>query len=518
MADVRRGWTICQPRVEHLFAPVKVRRLGEEGGPSRTWPMMDEQVVIVGAGPTGLMLAVWLARQGIRALVLDKKKGIVSETRALGVQARTLETYAMLGLTERAMREGLISKGLTMWKAGRRVARADLTGMGEGLSPYPFVLMYPQNLNEALLLDHLREHGGEVNWQSEVVDCREVPGGNRLRWRQGDQIRETTCRFLVGCDGGHSRVRESQGIAFEGGTYEHYFYVADVEARGSLQPCELNLCLEKDLFEAFFPMPGDNQYRVVGVLPDQLNNKADLCWEDVAPMAEARFAVQVSKVYSFTRYRVHHRKATSFRRNNVFLCGDAAHVHSPVGAQGMNTGLMDATNLGWKLGQVLQGRLLESALNSYGLEREPFARLLVSTTDRAFLGVTGKGWLGQFLRTLVMPNLFRVMTSLPFTRRQAFRVISQTRVNYRNSPLSENGGERLAWAGENFSPLRSLDWQVHVYGGQAEEFGVPLHLFGESKLFRRGWYYLIRPDGYVATKSPSAESVRAYLRRWAVIN
>lgn len=478
---------------------------------------MDEQVVVVGAGPTGLMLAGWLARQGIRTLVLDKKKGIVTETRALGVQARTLETYDMLGLSERAMREGLISKGLTMWKAGRQVARADLTGMGDGQSPYPFLLMYPQNLNEALLLDHLREHGGEVHWESELLDYLEIQGGYQLRWRQANLVRETTCRFLVGCDGGHSRVRESQGIAFEGGTYEHYFYVADLEARGSLQPCELNLCLENDLFEAFFPMPGENRYRVVGVLPDQLNNKADLCWEDVAPLAEGRFGVKVGKVYSFTRYRVHHRKAASFRRNSVFLCGDAAHVHSPVGAQGMNTGLMDATNLGWKLGQVLKGRLQESALDSYALEREPFARLLVSTTDRVFVGVTQKGWLGRFFRTLVMPNLFRVMTSVPFTRRLVFQLISQIRVNYRNSPLNENGGERLAWAGENYGPLRSLDWQVHVYGGQADEFGVPLHLFGESRLFRRGWYYLIRPDGYVATKSASAEPIRAYLRRWGII-
>jgi len=334
--------------------------------------------------------------------------------------------------------------------------------------------------------------------------------------RPGESLRETTCRFLCGCDGSHSRVREGLGIAFAGGTYENYFYVADVEARGSLANREINLCLQPALFEAFFPMPGEHRYRAVGVLPDELNDKQDLTFEDVRPSAEARFHLKVESVNAFTRYRVHHRKAARFRKGNAFLCGDAAHVHSPVGAQGMNTGLMDATNLGWKLGAVLNGLGHEALLDTYALEREPFARLLVATTDRVFAAVSDLGWLGRLTRRLIMPNLFRLITRLPFARRLAFQLISQIRVNYRDSRLSENGGERLPWCGDNFTPLQSLGWQVHVYGGPRADFDVPVHELPLGPGVCPGWFYLVRPDGYVAMKSNSAEAVRAYLRRWGI--
>jgi hypothetical protein len=230
----------------------------------------------------------------------------------------------------------------------------------------------------------------------------------------------------------------------------------------------------------------------------------------------------------FSTYRVHHRVANHFREGRAFLLGDAAHIHSPVGGQGMNTGIGDAVNLAWKLAAVLHGRASLSLLDSYEPERVVFARRLVATTDQAFTGVTSSGPIARLLRLHVVPALFPVLFALKAVRRFMFRTVSQTVVNYRGSRLSEgvagriHGGDRLPWIktdksgrhADNFAPLRSLDWQVHVYGELTSEIRMacearkmPVHIFpwcteAAQAGLRHNAIYLVRPDGYVALAEP----------------
>ena len=245
--------------------------------------------------------------------------------------------------------------------------------------------------------------------------------------------------------------------------------------------------------------------------------------------------MEVRKVYWFSTYRLHHRVAESFRSGRVFLLGDAAHLHSPVGGQGMNTGIGDAFNLGWKLAAVLFGDWSDSVLDSYEPERIAFARGLVATTDRVFSILSGSGRLAQFFRTMVAPTIPPLIMRTVWGRRFAFRVLSQIAVKYRNSPLSRGraggvrGGDRLPWVPtpgdpcelqDNFEPLESMNWQAHVYGEAAQPVGAfcnerRLRLYGftwqpamRRAGLRQNTLYLVRPDGHVAYADPGADVER----------
>jgi FAD binding domain len=239
--------------------------------------------------------------------------------------------------------------------------------------------------------------------------------------------------------------------------------------------------------------------------------------------------IEVGRVNWFSTYRVHHRVAEHFRRGRAFLLGDAAHIHSPVGGQGMNTGIGDAVNLAWKLAAVLKERAPESILDSYEPERIAFARRLVRTTDRAFSLVTSSSWSARFFRLKVFPRLVALLFRMRAVRRFLFRTVSQTAVNYRTSSLSAgragavHGGDRLPWVSlgedvDNFAPLASLGWQVHVYGephpaieSLCRERDLPLHAFAwrpalTASGLERDAVYLVRPDGYVGLADPRAEA------------
>jgi hypothetical protein len=248
----------------------------------------------------------------------------------------------------------------------------------------------------------------------------------------------------------------------------------------------------------------------------------NLSWNDVSQRVIEWMHIDVARVNWFSTYRVHHRVADHFRKGRAFLLGDAAHIHSPVGGQGMNTGIGDAVNLAWKLAAVLHGRANASLLDSYEPERIAFARRLVATTDQAFTGVTSPGPIARLIRLHIVPILIPAFFALKAVRRFMFRTVSQTVVNYRGSSLSEGragtvrGGDRLPWVKtdrngvDNFMPLMSLDWQVHVYGDPAPELKsacaarkMPLHIFPWRPEMRRtglrcAAVYLVRPDGYIA--------------------
>ena len=341
---------------------------------------MDTDVLIVGAGPTGLMLANQLARRGIRFEIVDRHSGPAQQSRAMAVHARTLEIYAKLGIAEQAVARGARGTGASMWANGRWRAQIPVGDIGKGLSPFPFVLMLGQDENEHIMGDKLKELGATVQWNTELIALEQQDDRVDVTLKQPDGTqRAISAAWVAGCDGSRSAVREKNGIGFPGAPYEHTFFVADTEATGSMRQNELNVYLSRDGFHLFFPMHGKDRWRVIGILPPQLRARDDVTFEQVVPSIreQAGTSLDFKSCLWFSTYRIHHRAAERFRERRCFVLGDAAHVHSPMGGQGMNTGLQDAYNLAWKLALVVSGRADAALLDTYAQDRMPVAQELL---------------------------------------------------------------------------------------------------------------------------------------------
>jgi 2-polyprenyl-6-methoxyphenol hydroxylase-like FAD-dependent oxidoreductase len=295
------------------------------------------QVLIVGAGPTGLVLALWLRRLGIQVRIVDKTGEPGTTSRAVAVQARTLEFYRQIGLADTVIARGREVSAVNLWVAGRQVAHAVLGDMGAGLSPYAYAFIYPQDEHERLLIDRLNDAGASVERETEFIGFEER--GNRVvaRLKRADgHMDSCEAAFVAGCDGAHSHVRETMSIGFAGGTYEHLFYVADVEARGPVMNGEIHAALDRTDFLAVFPLKDAHRVRLVGTVRDETEDarrRENLTWDDVSRRVIEWMRIDVRRVHWFSTYHVHHRVADRFRSARVFLLGDAAHVHSPVGGQ-----------------------------------------------------------------------------------------------------------------------------------------------------------------------------------------
>jgi 2-polyprenyl-6-methoxyphenol hydroxylase-like FAD-dependent oxidoreductase len=488
---------------------------------------MSTQVLIAGAGPTGLMLALRLARHGVSLRIVDKAAGPGTASRAMAVHARTLEFYRQLGCAEDIVAQGVKIQALHLRDRGHEVALLPFKDIGAGLSPYPFVLAYPQDDHERFLVRQLQAMGIEVEWNTAVSTFSQDQRGVHVLLEQAGVERFSDAAYLCGCDGARSRVRDTLQLNFPGGTYEHLYYVADVKTAG---PPNNDLIghIGEHTFALMLPVRSSGMQRLIGILPDTPDGNPDHGFEDVRPIVEPLLGIRVEEVNWFSTYRVHHRVASLFRIGRCFIAGDAAHIHSPAGGQGMNTGIGDAVNLSWKLAHVLQDRADPRLLDSYEAERIVFARKLVATTDRVFQLVVSEGAGGQLVRHWLLPHVFPFLTGFAAARRAMFKTISQVQINYEASMLSAGrageilGGDRLPWVPDpmhdNFDPLQSLDWQLHVYGAssasleaEADALGLPLHRFGWSEAaghagLLRDAAYLIRPDGYVALALPRQES------------
>jgi 2-polyprenyl-6-methoxyphenol hydroxylase-like FAD-dependent oxidoreductase len=498
-------------------------------------------VLIVGAGPTGLVLALWLTRMGVRVRIVDKTNEPGTTSRALAVQARTLELYQQIGLAAAVVQRGRKFAAVNLWVSGKKKARAAFGDFGTDLTPFPYALIFPQDEHELLLIERLNKLGVEVERRTEMVGFEDTPGLVYARLQRPEDDQEICApSFIAGCDGAHSTVRQTLEIGFQGGQYDHLFYVADVEASGATMNGEIHAGLDTTDFLLVFPLKEEGRARLVGTVREEAAHQHEnLSWNDVSQRVIEWMRMDVHRVNWFSVYRVHHRVADHFRNGRAFLLGDAAHIHSPVGGQGMNTGIGDAVNLAWKLAAVVQRRADASLLDSYEPERIAFARRLVATTDQAFTGATSRGAIARLVRLRIAPLLLPFLFKLATVRRFMFRTISQTTVTYRGSSLSEgragkiHSGDRLPWvrtdlnadAADNFKPLTSLDWQVHVYGDAAPELRtscearkLPLHVFPwNSEMDRVGLKrqatYLVRPDGYVAMADPegTAKAITSYL-------
>ena len=493
--------------------------------------------LIVGAGPTGLSLALQLATRGIDVRIIDRASGPGETSRAMGVQARTLEFYRQLGMADEIEALGTPMDLIRIRNGKRNVALIDFSEMGKGLSPFPHMLGFPQDEHERFLIGKLDRLGVSIEWQTSLENFTQDDIG--IEAIIGSPAGTSTYRspYIFGCDGSHSQVRESAGIGFPGGTYAQLFWLADVQATG--KPInEMFGHIDQEAMVMMMTVRTSGTQRLVGFVPERLSGKSDIGFDDLRPMVERMLGVSISSVGWFSTYRVHHRVVDHFRANRAFLLGDAGHVHSPAGGQGMNTGIGDAVNLGWKIAQVLQSRADPALLDTYEAERIPFARKLVATTDRSFQMVVDQGVQGMLLRQWIIPRIAPIATRFAAVKRKLFRAMSQIDINYRNSALSAGsasrvyGGDRLPWVVEqgrhNFDALRSMDWQVHIYGAAQDELrdvcgrsNLDLQLFDWGATaaragLKRDAAYLIRPDGYVACAiaNQDATTLRAFIDRF----
>lgn len=488
--------------------------------------MRSAQVLIVGAGPKGLVLALCLARQGIPFRIIDRNTGPGQASRAIAVQARTLEFYQQLGFANEVVARGIKVAAVHLREDGDDVATLSLGDLGEGVSPFPFALVFPQDDHERFLIGKLTVAGIAVEWGVELKEFTQDADGVCAVLGSNGAAEVCEAAYLCGCDGAHSRVRQGLALDFPGGTYDQPFYVADVEITGEFRT-DIFVNLGAHGIALMFPVRSSGMQRLIGTVAEDLKSRTDLTFDDIRPAAERLLGVHVERVNWFSAYRVHHRVAACFRVGRAFIAGDAGHIHSPAGGQGMNTGIGDAVNLSWKLADVIRGRADPAILDTYESERIGFARALVDTTDRAFRSMVHRGRAGRFLRTWLVPRVLPVLTGVPAVRRALFATVSQIRIKYPGSALSEgkaggvSGGGRMPWVptstGGNFDTLDGRTWRLHVYGtvGPALEdtaamLDLPVDVFtwdeaaGHAGLGRDAAYQL-RPDGHVAVALPDQD-------------
>lgn len=501
---------------------------------------MKPQVLIVGAGPTGLTIALWLTRSGVPVRIIDKSDGPGETSRALAVQARTLEFERQLGIVDDVLEAGTKIAHIAVRTPDGIAARLALSEFGKGLSHHPYAFALPQDIHEHILIEHLERAGVRVERRTELVSFKQYEFGVVATLKRDSALESCEAAYLCGCDGAHSPVRHMLGIGFPGGAYEQKFYVADIVGQGKVTTDGMDTSLSSYGFAVILPVRQSGSIRVVGIVPKAHENDEEIRFDDIRREVERDAGVTVQSVNWFSTYRVHHRVAEKFRVGRAFLLGDAGHVHSPAGGQGMNTGMGDAVNLAWKLAAVLQQRVDAKILDTYEPERIAFAHRLINTTDRAFKFLTSTSPISGFLRRRVIPTLMATALKTKGGAHTFFKTVSQIAIEYHNSTLSigrtgkAHGGDRLPYVagpeGDNHAPLASLDWQVHVYGKAKRSFlqamtmrGMPVHEFQWSPAARRAGLkrngaYLIRPDGHVAIAIAVQDERQlvGYLRRWSI--
>lgn len=336
--------------------------------------MYDTDVLVIGAGPTGLALAASLVARGVTTTVVDQQAAGTNTSRAAVVNARTLEVLEGLDVARRLVKEGLEAPRFTIRDRGRTLIPIDFSGLP---TEYPYSLMVPQSTTERLLLERLEELGGSVQRPRSVTAIDQDPDGVTATFEDGDVVR---ARYVVGADGIRSIVRQQAGIDFEGSVYDESFVLADVKLTGDAPHDQVILYWATAGLTVVAPLP-DGTYRIVAPVADAPEAPSAEFVQQILDTRVGADRLEVTAVIWGSRFRVHHRVADTFRAGRLLLAGDAAHVHSPAGGQGMNLGIQDAVALAHALAAVLDGAP-DSLLDEYSDTRRPIAKDVVAMTDR----------------------------------------------------------------------------------------------------------------------------------------
>ena len=408
-------------------------------------------VLIVGGGPTGLMLGCQLALYPkVSFRIVDKNPGATTQSRALAVHARSLELFAQLNLAEKALAQGTIADGMKGFFQGHCRWQIDFTRIRTEQHPlltrYPYLLFLEQSVTENLLESFLNEHHIQVERNTEVIDFQSIDGnGVEVKLSTGQTIRT---KYVCACDGARSIVRHKLNLAFDGRTYSESLFVADCQLQNSpIKKNEAAAFCESTGLIAIFPIT-NGRYRLIGTIHNENQKDVSIDFNEVIDMVKTRtrhLDIIPHDCNWISIYHSHHRHITDFRYDqHYFLLGDAAHIHSPVGGQGMNTGLQDAHNLAWKLAYVLTYSAHDRLLDTYHNERSQVARTLVRTTDRTFSFISSTHWFTRFVRLYITPYILKFlvqpMLNYSYTFRQMiFRQLSQIGISYRQVNVYDYG-------------------------------------------------------------------------------
>lgn len=516
-------------------------------------------VLIVGAGPAGLMMACQLALRQIPFRIIDKKEQPANYSGALIVHARSLEIFRQMGIAEAAIQKGIIANEIQIVFNGKKSFIVPIGNIGSGLSPFPYLFLLEQSETERLLIKFIRDRGYSVGRKTEFLHFSQDSGEflSVLKTENGHE--ETVkSKYLIAADGAHSTIRKQLQIPFEGETHAVSLFVSDCKAETNFPPGQICFSFSDETTAGFFPLP-DGSWRIDGAISGELETKSTLTFEDLAGgLAErTRMEVSLHDQLWFSVFRTHQRVAETYGKKRCFLVGDAGHIHSPVGAQGMNTGLQDAYNLAWKLSMVIQGKAGEQLLETYQTERIGIARNIVRYTDWVFNLVTNSNYFIRNFRVRMLPFLLKFSFPLfetHFAIRQSFFLkISGIGIHYRKSPLSfpassgnftsqaPQPGYRVpyfAYPGNGSElniqdQLTGTDFCLLVFTRQtipeaiiriAEKYAnlisvVHIPFTPEKSLvfnrfgIRNFGFYLVRPDMYIACRSTESEDLENYLRQ-----
>ncbi|MGH9689864.1 MAG: FAD-dependent oxidoreductase [Candidatus Acidiferrales bacterium] len=468
----------------------------------------DTDILIVGAGPVGLFLANECARRGLRWRLVEARSSQSAHSKALAIFPRTLEIFDMAGVVGPFLEKANRVTSVVVAAHGRTLAHLRFA---PAESPYPFIAMVPQDVTERLLVEELRRKGGAVEYETAFVSADQHDDCVSVKLDRKGQPLELTATFIVGCDGAHSIVRHLLNLPFEGAEYDALFLLADVQTNETLPADELQLCPSEFGPVAVFPMSAIRR-RIVAMIDNAEGDAPSLDLVRKILSERAPIGIEARALHWSSYFRIHHRQVAHLRVGHIFLAGDAAHIHSPFGGQGMNTGLHDVWNLVWKLDLVLHGHGNERLLESYSAERRPVIKHVIETTDflTKVMGTPSK--FAQTLRDAVIPMVSRLA---PFQHAFVQR-LSELGIAYRGSPIVEGAGKQYfddsVRGGDG---IRSRFLLVFDSGADALARKVTDQLresfsdIVELRLVSRHEITLVRPDGYIAYSAHSRDGIAA---------
>lgn len=521
------------------------------------------EVLIVGAGPSGLMMACQLALRSIPFRIVDKKDHCINYSGALILQARSIEIFQQMGIAQKAIEKGVFANEIKLIFNGKRSFILPLKNFGSGLTRYPDLLMLEQSITERLLTDFIHEYGYSVEREKVLETLRQDADGvtSVLKSVTGE-VEIIKTKYLIAADGAHSTVRKLLKIPFPGKTCPVSLFVTDCKAEIDLPGGQICFSFSDDVTTGFFPLPG-GRWRIDGTISKDQEANGALTFGVIKDSFSERnrLKIALSDPEWFSVFQSHERHAPVFQKNRCFLIGDAVHIHSPVGAQGMNTGLQDAYNLAWKLTMVIQGTAKPTLLDTYSAERVMVAKKVVHATGRAFKIVTSRNFFTRTFRVYALPVLLQLVLPLVIKqqviRQFFFRRISQIGIQYRRSSFSHGAslgnfpssapqpGDRLPYIPYK-EDGKALDLREKVTGADFHLFVFSKNSFHDTILKVADKYnrlilvetipytpetsivyerlgiksfgcYLIRPDLYIAYRSvkPDPGHFESYLKNVA---